>query len=92
MIRIGMTLISKKHKPNRKKREHPAALFSTRPFYATRLGAAYVGDALDLIKQLPARSVNAIITSPPYALHASSDFQSVSHFLELATARGVYLS
>lgn len=38
------------------------------PRYVTKLGAAYVGDALDLLKALPAKSVSAIITSPPYAL------------------------
>jgi hypothetical protein len=48
---------------------HPARLLSAKPLYVTNLGAAYAGDSLDLIKLLPARSVNAIITSPPYALH-----------------------
>ncbi len=54
---------------NKKRARHPTALLSARPLYATDLGAAYAGDALDLIKLLPSRSVNAIITSPPYALH-----------------------
>lgn len=36
--------------------------------YFTKLGAAYQGDALDLITGLSAGSVNAIITSPPFAL------------------------
>jgi site-specific DNA-methyltransferase (cytosine-N4-specific) len=38
------------------------------PRYTTKLGAAFVGNALDLLKMLPPRSVSAIITSPPYAL------------------------
>ena len=54
-----------KRKTNSKKRKtYPAALLSAGAIYKTQLGAAYAGDALDLIKLLPARSVNAIITSP----------------------------
>jgi DNA modification methylase len=56
-------------KRSRRARSHPANLLkSAIPRYETKLGAAYVGDALDLLKDLPARSVSAIITSPPYAL------------------------
>jgi hypothetical protein len=38
------------------------------PLYETRLGEAYVADSLDMLRSLPARSVNLVITSPPYAL------------------------
>jgi len=38
------------------------------PLYETRLGAAYVGDTLDLIKSIESESVNLIMTSPPFAL------------------------
>lgn len=41
---------------------------TTRPFYARPLGAAYLGDSLDLIKQVKSSSVNLILTSPPFAL------------------------
>ena len=51
------------------RKRHPAALLSAKPLYVTHSGGAYAGDALDLIKQVPSHSVNAIITSPPYALH-----------------------
>lgn len=37
--------------------------------YRTSLGAALVGDSLDLFKALPDNSVNLVVTSPPYALH-----------------------
>jgi site-specific DNA-methyltransferase (cytosine-N4-specific) len=37
------------------------------PAYVTRRGAAYCGDALDLIRAVPAESVDLVITSPPYA-------------------------
>jgi hypothetical protein len=62
-------------KGHRKKRgRHPGALLSAKPFYATHSGAAYAGDALALIKQVPSHSVNAIITSPPYALHFKKSY------------------
>jgi len=58
----------------KKRRRHPAALLQTRPVYTTKLGAAFVGDAQDLLKRLPARSVSAIVTSPPYALHFKKSY------------------
>jgi DNA modification methylase len=58
----------------KKRGRHPSALLSVGPLYATDLGAAYAGDALELIKLLPSRSVNAIITSPPYALHFKKSY------------------
>lgn len=36
--------------------------------YVTRLGCAYCGDAIHLLRALPCESVQAIVTSPPYAL------------------------
>lgn len=50
-------------------RRHPSDLIKRSPTYFTKLGAAYHGDSRDLLKLLPNGSVNAIITSPPYALH-----------------------
>jgi hypothetical protein len=44
---------------------HPSDLVDSKPAYTTNLGAAYVGDAQDLLKLVPSRSVKAIITSPP---------------------------
>jgi DNA modification methylase len=38
------------------------------PYYATGLGAAYLGDSLELMRALPAGSVNLVMTSPPFAL------------------------
>jgi DNA modification methylase len=56
---------------------HPAQLLSTRPVYRTPLGAAYGADALAILKALPDGSVNAIITSPPYALHFKKEYGNV---------------
>ena len=41
----------------------------SKSFYATEIGAAYVGDSLELLKALPDASVNLLFTSPPYALN-----------------------
>jgi DNA modification methylase len=37
-------------------------------FYSTRFGAAYLGDALDVMRTMPAQSVSLIVTSPPFPL------------------------
>jgi len=55
-------------------RAHPADLLDLKPTYATDLGGAYVGDAQELLKLLPPHSVQAIITSPPYALHFKKSY------------------
>jgi site-specific DNA-methyltransferase (cytosine-N4-specific) len=56
---------------------HPAQLISTRPIYRTQLGAAYGADALAILEALPDGSVNAVITSPPYALHFKKEYGNV---------------
>src|ERR1700730_1912722 len=38
------------------------------PLYTTAGGAAYVGDALGLLRRLPAESIDLVLTSPPFAL------------------------
>ena len=37
------------------------------PYYSTDLGDAYVADSLEVLKAIPDGSINAVITSPPYA-------------------------
>ena len=56
------------------KRMHPADLLDVKPVYATKLGGAYVSDSLELLRLLPTHSVQAIITSPPYALHFKKSY------------------
>lgn len=46
--------------------------------YRTRHGAAFVGDALELLKELPSSSVNLVVTSPPYALHFKKKYGNAS--------------
>lgn len=39
-----------------------------KPYYATKLGQAFLGDSLDVVARLPEDSVNLIVTSPPFPL------------------------
>jgi len=54
------------------------------PFYETRLGQAYNGDALDLISSLPDQSVNLVLTSPPFALTRKKEYgnESAAKYVE----------
>ena len=47
------------------------------PYYKTPLGSAYLEDALAVLRALPDDSVNAVITSPPYALHFKKEYGNV---------------
>lgn len=68
--------MTKKSSTTISRRRHPARLLSSKakPLYATAFGAAYSGDSRKLIKLLPSESVNAIVTSPPYALHFKKSY------------------
>jgi site-specific DNA-methyltransferase (cytosine-N4-specific) len=50
------------------------AIASFTPFYSTPLGDAYLADALDVLKAIPDGSINAVVTSPPYALHFKKEY------------------
>lgn len=53
------------------KRNKKAALT---PYYDTDYGQAYLGDSLELMKQLPDSSINLILTSPPFALTRQKEY------------------
>lgn len=58
---------------------HPRSLVHPlEPFYATRLGAAYLGNSLEILSALPDESVNLVVTSPPYALHFQKEYGNVA--------------
>ena len=60
------------------KHPHPMALCpEVSPLYQTSLGAAYVADSLNFMRSLPSRSIQAVITSPPYALHFKKEYGNV---------------
>ena len=48
------------------------------PAYTTSLGAAYVGDSIDLMQALPTASVDLVVTSPPYALEFQKEYGNAS--------------
>ncbi|NKQ35902.1 MAG: site-specific DNA-methyltransferase, partial [Chloroflexi bacterium] len=45
-----------------------------KPAYTTAFGAAYCGDSLNLLGQLPDNSINLVITSPPFALQRKKEY------------------
>ena len=46
----------------------PLPIMTSVPYYRTEQGEAYLGDSLNLMEELPDKSVNLIFTSPPFAL------------------------
>lgn len=54
--------------------DHPARFIRKEPYFASRLGAAYCGDSIEMLHALPASSVNLVVTSPPYALHFKKEY------------------
>lgn len=44
------------------------------PLYQTELGQAYCADSLELLAAMPDRSVDLVLTSPPYALHFKKEY------------------
>lgn len=55
--------------------EHAKSLVSgARAAYVTNGGAAFHGDSLDLLAQLPDSSINLVMTSPPFALQRQKEY------------------
>lgn len=48
-----------------------------KPAYRTRLGKAYQGDAIDILRQMPDESVSLVFTSPPFALRRKKAYGNV---------------
>lgn len=49
-------------------------LRGSKPYYRTRLGSAYLGDASELLRLIPDGSINLIVTSPPFALTHKKEY------------------
>ncbi|MEB3882554.1 site-specific DNA-methyltransferase [Lyngbya sp. CCY1209] len=45
-----------------------------KPTYYTDLGFAFCGDSLELLNELPDRSINLVLTSPPFALQRKKEY------------------
>ncbi len=48
------------------------------PAYVTRLGRAFHGDALEIMRALPAESIALVMTSPPFALRRQKAYGNVT--------------
>jgi DNA modification methylase len=49
-----------------------------KPSYYTSFGAAYIGDSLNLLKEVSDSSLNLVITSPPFALLREKEYGNKS--------------
>ncbi|MEM9702688.1 MAG: DNA methyltransferase, partial [Planctomycetota bacterium] len=59
--------------------DRPGRLLPDRtPFYSTPWGDAYLGDCGEVLRELPEGSLNAVVTSPPYALHFQKEYGNAS--------------
>jgi len=57
---------------------HPSKLLAHSPYFVTDLGAAYLGDSLEVLRALPTGKINLVLTSPPYALHFKKEYGNKS--------------
>lgn len=48
------------------------------PYYTTDLGEAYLGDSLEVMREIDSGSVNLVMTSPPFALTYKKEYGNVS--------------
>lgn len=61
------------------------------PYYQTNQGACFLGDSIKLLDKIPDKSINLILTSPPFALTRKKEygnkeqFEYVDWFLNFAT-------
>ena len=53
-------------------------ILQTPSSYYTSFGAAYTGDSLDLLSEIPDNSLNLVITSPPFALLREKEYGNKS--------------
>ena len=52
-------------------------LMRCKPFYCTDRGQAYLGDSLQLLKELPDSCIDLVLTSPPFALQRQKTYGNV---------------
>lgn len=63
-------------------------ILKSKPAYYTAFGAAYIGDSINLLNELPDNSVNLVITSPPFALLREKEYgnKNQNEYLEWLSA------
>jgi len=49
-------------------------LMDSEPYYTADGGAAYLGNSLDLLDELPEESIDLVLTSPPFALNRKKEY------------------
>lgn len=49
----------------------------SKPLYYTARGQAYVGDSIELLAELPDKSIDLVMTSPPFALQRKKSYGNV---------------
>ncbi len=49
-------------------------VLKTAPTYSTHMGAAYCGDSLELLDELTDKSIDLVLTSPPFALQRKKEY------------------
>lgn len=49
-------------------------LLDVEPYYTADSGAAYHGDSRELLEELPAESIDLVVTSPPFALNREKEY------------------
>lgn len=54
------------------------SVIAQKPAYRTGLGAAFCGDSLELLAELPDESINLVMTSPPFALQREKEYDNRS--------------
>ncbi len=50
------------------------SVIAEQPVYTGELGAAYCGDSINLLAELPDESINLVMTSPPFALQREKEY------------------
>lgn len=66
--------VSAENAPSNLPTDHPRTLTRRDAYFTSRWGAAYCGDSLELLRELPPESINLVVTSPPYALHFKKEY------------------
>ena len=49
-----------------------------KPLYKTKYGKSYCGDSLDLLKKIKPKSIDLVVTSPPFALQRKKSYGNVA--------------
>jgi DNA modification methylase len=52
-------------------------ILNSKPMYTTKHGMSFLGDSLELMKELPESSIDLVVTSPPFALRRQKTYGNV---------------